>query len=101
MEEQKDLLDFLKNENGGNTGVEQKFAWANPPLLEPVPPHGAQKKNKRGDESWKSDPRIQALVAERVQQLDAETRAESLQGKRKRSGRYNTTDNPTSVSFRR
>ena len=37
VDEQKDLLDFLKNEGEGNVAGKQKLAWANPPLLEPAP----------------------------------------------------------------
>ena len=69
--------------------------------MEPIPTQRVGDKRDKNEDNWKSDPRIQALVAERILQLDAETRAEALQGKRKRSGRYNTTDNPTSVSYRR
>ena len=46
------------------------------------------------------DPRIQALVMEWVQQLDVETRLESLQGKGKHSGCY-ITYNPNSACYRR
>ena len=100
-DDQKDLMDFLRNENVANMGNEKKVNWANPPPLEAVAVQGNVNQQGKSDESWKMDPRIQALVAERVQQLDMETKLESLQGKRKRSGRYNTTDNPTSVSYRR
>ena len=61
----------------------------------------AVEKRGKADDNWRLGPRIQALVAERIQQLDAGTRAESLQGKLQRSGRYNTTDNLTSASYRR
>ena len=36
-----------------------------------------------------------------MQELEADSRAETLQGKRKRSGRYNTTGNPVTVAYRR
>ena len=100
-DDQKDLMDFLRNENIANTCTDKKVSWANPPPLDAVAAQGNLNQQVKSDESWKTDPRIQALVAERVQQLDMETKLESLQGKRKRSGRYNTTDNPTSVSYRR
>ena len=35
-----------------------------------------------------------------MQQLEADTRAESTQGKRKLSGRYSTTGNPVTVAYR-
>ena len=53
---------------------------------------------KKEDTAWKQEPRIQALVAKRVQQLEAEARIDSLHGKRKKSGRYNVTDSSNSVS---
>ena len=100
-DDQKDLMDFLRNENTANTCTDKKVSWANPPPLDAVAVQGNLNQQVKSDESWKTDPHIQALVAERVQQLDMETKLESLQGKRKRSGHYNTTDNPTSVSYRR
>ena len=81
VEQQKDLLDFLKNEDEGNRANEQKVAWAVPPPLEAIPPQQVSEKRGKNDDNWKSEPRIQALVAERILQLDAETRAKSLQGK--------------------
>ena len=53
------------------------------------------------DDTWKQDPRIQAIVAERIQQIEQDVRTETTQGKRKRSGRYNVIDNSSNASFRR
>ena len=36
-----------------------------------------------------------------MQELEADSHAESTQGKRKRSGRYNTTGNPVAVAYKR
>ena len=58
-----------------------------------------QQRNKT-DEAWKQDPCIQAIAAERMQQIEQELRAETTQGKRKRSGRYNVTDSSSTASFR-
>ena len=59
-----------------------------------------QMEPKKEDTAWKQDPRIQRLVAERLQQLEAEARIDSLHGKRKKSDRYNVRDSSNSVSYR-
>ena len=57
---------------------------------------------QQSDEDWKKGPTVQALVAERLQQLESECKADNnMEGKRKRSGRYNTTDSSASVPSRR
>ena len=47
------------------------------------------------------DPRIQVLIADRMQQIEMDVRNEFTQDKRKRSGRFNVTDNSSNVSYRR
>ena len=56
---------------------------------------------KKDDTNWKQDPHIQALVAERVQQVESDARSESLHSKRKKSGCFNITDSSNSVSYHR
>ena len=94
--DQRDLLDFLKLEQQGFVGVDVKpLEWGTQQVQ-------AQPMNKKkADDEWKKDPRVQALVAERLQQLEAECKVDNTQGKRKRSGRYNTTDSSASVPSRR
>ena len=53
------------------------------------------------DDQWKQDPRIQALIADRMQKIETDVKNESTQGKRKRSGRFNITDNSVNASFQR
>ena len=54
-----------------------------------------------GDDKWKQVLRVQALITERLQQLEAEARLDNTQDKSKCSGRYNTTDSSASISPRR
>ena len=39
-----------------------------------------------GEEAWKQDPRIQALIVDRMQQIEADAKKETIQGKKKRYG---------------
>ena len=96
--DQRDLLEFLKLEQQGISGVDVKpLEWG--PQMQPVQVQAMEK--KKTDDEWKKDPQVQALVAERLQQLEAECKVDNTQGKRKRSGRYNTTDSSASVPARR
>ena len=98
---QKDLLEFLKQEKPVQQQTEVKqVQWSNPPIANVIQKSPGRAQEKRADDNWKSDPRIQALIVKHMQELEADSRAESTQGKRKRSGRYNTTGNPVAVAFR-
>ena len=64
---------------------------------------GAQQQHMRGpkkeEENWRDDPRLQVLVWERLQQLENKAKTDGTQGKRKRSGPYNITDNSIVPSY--
>ena len=96
VEEQKDLMDFLKKDNLplASHGQWQDNVNIQAQQLPEGPKVGPQ-------EAWKQDPRIQALIVDRMQQIEAEAKQETIQGKRKRSGRFNTTDSSNAVSYRR
>ena len=97
---QRDLLEFLNADTVASSNIVLKpEPWVNNNLGN-VQQQG-NTEQKKEDTGWKQDPRIQALVAERVQQLEAEARVDSLHGTRKKSGRYNVTDNSNSISYRR
>ena len=97
--DQRDFLDFLKLEQQGIGGVDVKPLEWGTQIQQQVQVQPMNK--KKADDEWKKDPHVQALVAERMLQLEAECKVDNTQGKRKRSGRYNTTDSSASVPSRR
>ena len=104
QEDQRDLLDFLRNDPPVNTQRgERAQNWTLENFQVPVQAAGGSQipDKTTHDYQWKQDPRIQALVADRMQQLESDARNESTQGKRKRSGRFNVTDYSNNASYRR
>ena len=99
VDAQKDLLDFLKP-TGLAQQVDTLLTW--PDITQNLTMQPPQTRGVRKDEeSWKDDPRIQNLVWERLQQLENEAKADGTQGRRKRSGHYNITDNSMAPPYRR
>ena len=91
-EEPKDLMDFIKQDNTGPLG---QVRWQDNVLTQPMQAQEVSKAS--GEEAWKQDPRIQALIVDRMQQIEADAKQETIQGKRKRSDRFNTTDSSNSI----
>ena len=101
MEEQKDLMDYLRIEQAqGAVGSQQWGSCETQVPGQTLSISHVQQKSSMED-TWKQDSRIQAIVADRIQQIEQDVKAETTQGKRKRSGRYNVTDSSSNASFRR
>ena len=103
-EEQKDMLDFLKSGQPVlGTKIDKQQTWSVAPQSSQVPTTqvGQPDSKIKQDDQWKQDPRIQALIANQMQQIEIDIRNKSTQGKRKHSGRFNITDNSTNASYRR
>ena len=90
-DEQRDLLDFLKNDQS-NTGpkAEKQQIWETTGQQGQVSVSQTEQGENRPkqDDQWKQDPRIQALIADRMHPIEMVVRNESTEGKRKQSGRF-------------
>ena len=104
--DQRYLLDFLKLDQArGIQKPESNPSWMSPNVQSQAG-QGAQiagvdPKNKASEDEWKQDPRIQAIIADHMQQIETDVHNEVMQGKRMKSGSFNITDSFNNASYRR
>ena len=84
QDDQRDLLDFItKDQPAVTQRADRMQNWMPMNQQCPLqPPIGEQSETKaKQEEQWKQDPRSQALIADRMQQIETDVRNKSIKGK--------------------